>query len=152
MKNRIYILRAYSQAIFISLLVLSVFSSCTRQPVYPEPPKRGPEVVIDARALRPETPVFFSYQYRDKCINFFVLKVEDRVFSFLDACMSCYPQKLGYTFTDGRLTCRACGMEYSVLQIEKGLGSCFPIRIDGRLQNGEYHMSRSVLETAADKF
>ncbi len=152
MKNKIHILKDYSQALLVSLVVFSAFSSCTRQPVYPEPPKRGPEVVIDAPALRPEIPDFFSYQYRDKRINFFVLKIDDRVLSFLDACMSCYPQKLGYKFTDGRLTCRACSMEYSVFQIEKGLGSCFPIRIEGRLQNGEYRISRSMIELAADRF
>ncbi len=152
MKNRIYILMACSQALFVFLFMLASFSSCTRQPVYPDPPERGAEVVIDARALKPELPVFFSYRHGDKRINFFVIKVKDRVLSFLDACMSCYPQKLGYQFTDGRLLCRACGMEYSVSQIEKGLGSCFPIRIEGRLRNGEYRISRSTLELAADKF
>jgi uncharacterized membrane protein len=152
MKNKIHILEDYSQALFVSLLMLAAFSSCTRQPVYPKPPKRGPEVVIDARGIQPEIPTFFSYKCRDKRITFFVLKIEDRVPSFLDACMSCYPKKLGYKFTDRRLTCRACGMEYSVFQIEKGLENCFPIRIEGRLQNGEYRISRSALEIAADRF
>ncbi len=96
--------------------------------------------------------MFFTYHYHGKNINFFVLKTGDKVLSFLDACMSCYPSKRGYRVDGGHLVCRKCGVTYSLSDVEKGFGGCYPIRIEGRLQDGQYRIPVSLLGQAIDKF
>lgn len=137
----------------LSLLtaVLVVCSSCNRPP-YPSAAQRGTEIVIDISTLEPDIPSFRSYPYQGKNINYFVLKIDDKVNSFLDACSNCYIHKKGYHVENGSVTCRNCGVKLPVSNLGKGLGSCFPIRIEGRLEKDEYHIPVKLLEAAADKF
>ena len=131
---------------------LSVLAACSRQPSYPPPPRQGAFIVIDIAGLQPEAPKFYTYQYQGKRINFFVCRVQDKVLSFLDACASCYAQKRGYRYEEGKVTCRDCNMKFSMYQLEKGLGSCYPIKIEGRTEDGNYLIPVAALEAAADKF
>jgi len=135
----------------ISFIVISFLVACSRQPLYHEPSLMGSEVVINADQLRSETPVFFTVRYRGKNINFFVLKIHDKVLSFLDSCTSCYPSKRGYQVDKEYITCRTCGVKYPLSDIEKGVGSCSPISLAGHLQDGQYRIPVSRLEEAADK-
>lgn len=150
--KKIFGIQLKKQITLILCLVLTFFVSCSRQPAYPEPSQIGPDAVIDISTLRPEIPEFFTYHYRNKNINFFVIKLNNNVLSYLDACADCYPKKLGYRFDNGYITCRACNVRYSVSEIEKGFGSCFPIQITGHLQNGKYLIPVSSLEKMADRF
>jgi uncharacterized membrane protein len=81
-----------------------------------------------------------------------VLKINDKVLSFLDSCTSCYPSKRGYWVDDGHVTCRTCDVRFSLSDIEKGFGSCSPISVEGHLQDGKYLIPVSFLEEAVDKF
>jgi len=140
------------RSIYISFFLISFCASCSRQPVYPEPSLKGSEVAIEVKKLRPENPLFLTYRHHRKNINFFVLKIDDKVVSFLDACMSCYPSKRGYRFDGGYITCKTCDIRYSLAEIEEGVGSCSPIRLEGHLQDGNYLIPVSLLEESADKF
>ncbi len=135
-----------------SLALMLILVVCARQPSYPPAPQEGSSIVIDAANLEPEVPKFYSYRSQGKNVNYFVLRVQGKVLSFLDACASCYIHKRGYGYADGHVTCRACNLKFSVNQLEKGLGSCYPIRIDGRMENGKYLIPVATLENAADKF
>lgn len=139
-------------SIYILYFVLLFLPCCSRQPVYPEPPMIGSEVVIDVSNLDSKKPQFFSYHYRNKIINFFVIKIDNKVLSFIDACTECYPQKLGYRFDDGYIICKACNVRYSVSEVEKGFGSCYPIQIMGHLQDGKYLIPVSALKRMAFRF
>ncbi|HEX9020309.1 MAG TPA: Fe-S-containing protein, partial [Nitrospirota bacterium] len=74
------------------------------------------------------------------------------VSSYLDACASCYIHKRGYEYKGGTVICRHCGTQFPVPKLEKGLGSCYPIKIEGRMENGKYLIPAATLEAAADKF
>jgi len=50
------------------------------------------------------------------------------------------------------VSCRACGLKFSVHKLEKGLGGCYPIRIEGRMENGRYLIPLASLEAEAEKF
>jgi uncharacterized membrane protein len=113
---------------------------------------QGEDVVIQVASLPLEVPQFYSYRAKNKDVNFFVLRMQDHVLSFLDACLTCYPRKLGYEYKDGYVVCRACDTTYSVYKLEKGIGGCFPIRIDGRQEGSAYLIARSTLERHAAKF
>jgi len=139
------------KAFLLSLFFLFI-SACSEQPIYPEVPKIGGDVVVDVRGLSSEIPEFFTYHYHGKKINFFVMKANQTILSFFDACAKCYSEKRGYRFDREHFICRACNLKYPVSEIEKGFGSCYPIRLPGHVQNGKYHISLSLLEAQVDKF
>lgn len=126
--------------------------SCSRQPRYPAAPQVGENIVIDVASLPGEVPRFYTYRYQDRYISFFVLKLAAGVSSYLDACITCYPKKLGYRCDDGSVHCRACGMNYSIYKLDKGIGGCYPIRLNGRLEKGNYLISLDELRKHAGKF
>jgi uncharacterized membrane protein len=142
----------WSMTVLVSSLMFMLFVSCSRQPSYARPLKSGPDIIIKFIELKPETPKFYTYRYQGKSINFFVLKIQDRVLAFLDACASCYPHKQGYHYDSGSVTCRYCGVRFPVFKLEKGIGGCYPIKIEGRIEKDRFLLPVKILEEAADKF
>jgi hypothetical protein len=43
-------------------------------------------------------------------------------------------------------------MKFPIYKLEKGLGSCYPIKIEGKAEEGKYLISLAVLEGAAKLF
>jgi len=128
---------------FILCLVLC---SCARKPVYPVAPFERGSVRIELSALSEKKPVFYTFREgKEKGINFFVLKLNGEVQSYFDACAKCYPKKKGYRQAGDRLDCRACDVTYSVYDLKEGIGSCYPIRLKGRIEAGSYVIDREDL-------
>ena len=127
-------------------------TACTRQPTYASPTIIGANAVIDTSSLKPATPLFFTYHYKGKPISFFVLQMDAGVQSYLDACASCYQHQRGYRSDDGSVTCRYCNIKFPIYKLEKGLGSCYPIKIAGTIEKEKYLISLAVLENAAKLF
>ena len=136
----------------ISALFYLLLISCSRQIVYPPAPQSGTDVVIEVAALQSEVPKFYTYHYQGKNISFFLLKVQDRVLAFLDACASCYPHKQGFRYENGCVSCRYCNMQFPVRKLEQGIGGCYPIKLEVRIENGQFRIPIKSLEAAADKF
>ena len=141
--------RAYRLFLLFAVIILS---ACTSQPRYPAPARIGTDFVVEVASLQPETPRFFTYQYNGKNISFFVMRMNSGVQSYLDACASCYPHKRGYHYENGAVTCRFCSQKFSVNKLDKGLGGCYPIKIEGRMEKGQYLIPVAVLEKESDKF
>lgn len=80
------------------------------------------------------------------------MKLDERIISFLDACASCYNHKRGYHYADKSVTCRFCNMKFSIYQLEKGLGGCYPIQIKGTVQGSIYSIPIKTLSDSAGKF
>ncbi len=133
-------------------MAMLVSSCSSKSALYPEAEREGSNLIIHVDALVPESPQFFTYRYRGKRINFFVVKMNDKVHSFFDACRICYYRKLGYRFESDRLICNACNVGYPLSEVERGFGSCFPIRLRGRLDGNNYIISTGDLEKMANKF
>jgi uncharacterized membrane protein len=136
-----------TSALFYLLLV-----SCSRQTIYPPAPQSGTDVVIEVAVLRPEVPKFYTFRYQGKNISFFLIKVQDRVLAFLDACASCHPHKQGFRYENGCVSCRYCAMQFPITKLEQGIGGCYPIKLEGRIDNGQFRIPVKSLEAAADKF
>ena len=141
-----------STMLTILLLATLLGSACTHQHTYAAPTIIGSNAVIEISSLKTATPLFLTYQYKGKLINFFVLRLDSGVQSYLDACASCYHHRQGYRPDDGVVTCRYCNMKFPVYKLEKGLGSCYPIKIEGKAEKGNYVISLAVLEGAAKMF
>jgi uncharacterized membrane protein len=136
----------------VASLLLIILSACSRQVSYPSPVRIGSDIVIDMSSLELEVPKFYTYRFQEKKVNFFVIKMDDRPISFLDACASCYPHKQGYRCEDNAVICRYCNVRYPLNKIGKGIGNCYPIKIEGRMEKGKYLISADTLEKAANKF
>jgi len=134
-----------------SFLIFSL-SACSKPPSYPAPQRTGADIVIETSSLELEVPKFYTYRFQGKHVNFFVIKMPDTILSFLDACASCYPQKQGYRCEGNEVICRYCNLRFPIGKLEKGLGSCYPIKIEGKVENGKYLISVAMLERSADKF
>ena len=131
-----------------SLLIVS----CSKPPSYPAPQRSGADIVIETSSLELEVPKFYTYRFQGKNVNFFVIKMQDTILSFLDACGSCYPYKQGYRCEGNEVICRYCNTRFPVGKLEKGLGNCYPIRIEGRRENGKYLIPAATLESSGNKF
>ena len=145
----------WRQSQFILPLILAislVCLSCSKPPTYPSAPQIGQNIVIDTTNLPHGEPRFYTYRFQGKNINYFILNLQGRVSSFLDACTSCYLYKQGYRCENDSIVCRHCDLKFSVYKLEKGLGSCFPIKIEGRLENGQYFIPLAALEVESSKF
>ncbi len=136
---------------FYLFLILTALS-CNRQPSYPPAPRNGSNIEIDIATLEPDIPRFHTYLFKGKKISYLVLKIDNKVNSFFDACASCYPHKMGYSYSNGYVTCRYCNLKFSVYKLEKGLGSCYPIKLEGKMVKGKYLIPVKTLEEAADMF
>jgi uncharacterized membrane protein len=152
MRNPFIAISRYLLVAGYLLGLIASIAACSRQQRYAAPPIDGDAIVIQISSLPLDVPQFYSYRAKGKDVNFFVLRMQDRVLSFLDACLTCYPRKLGYKYADGYVVCRACDTTYSVYKLEKGLGGCYPIRIEGTQEGDTYHIARATLERHAGKF
>ena len=81
-----------------------------------------------------------------------MIKSEDKVLSFFDGCATCYKAKRGYRFEKGHFVCKKCNMKYSVPEMEKGFGGCFPVRIEGQIKGTKYIIPVSLIEKASGLF
>ncbi len=127
-------------------------TGCTQKPRYPAPAVAGAHVAMALGDLPIDAPVFYSHPVGRKHVDFFVIRHEKAVLSFLDACVNCYRNKMGYAYHNGFVICRACDTKYSIYKLDKGLGGCYPIQIDGRIENNKYLIPLALLESAVDKF
>ena len=142
----------HSNLVFLAATVLLAVPACSRQPVYPAPLIVGRDAVIDTATLKPDVPQFFTYQYQGRNISFFVINMDGRIVSFFDACASCYKHKQGYRSEESGVTCRYCGTTFPIYKLEKGLGGCYPIKVEGRIADGKYRIPIASLEAEAGKF
>lgn len=127
-----------------------LLGACAEKSTYPEAPVSGE--VIRLRVPEAEGPVFYSFPYGGKRINFFLVKVEGRVESYFDACRKCYPKKLGYRPDGGQVLCRACGLRFSLEELQGGIGSCHPIALKGALLGDAYVIEKQEIIKGAEYF
>lgn len=137
--------------IMLVLTAVVLVFSCSRKPVYPEAPFSQGSVRIELGMLAEKKPVFYTFYARKKGINYVVVKLHDGVESYFDACVKCYPKKIGYLFDGDRLTCRACDVRYPLENLKEGIGSCYPIRLPGRVEAGFYLIDENDL-MAGDRY
>ena len=121
-------------------IMLMLLSGCATKPEYPAPPVSGDEIVITASSLAEMTPRFYSYRKDGKRYDLFVISVNGEISSYADACFECGPKKKGFVQDNRRLRCRYCGESFP-LESLSGIGSCYPIPLEGEVREGKYVIS-----------
>jgi uncharacterized membrane protein len=131
--------------------VVLLLVSCSRGHVYPSAPFDGKEAKISLAGIETGKPAFHTLFLDGKSINYFVVKTAGGVSSYFDSCAKCYPQKLGYRLEGDHVVCRACGVRYSADDLKEGIGSCYPIKLEGRVDGAFYVIDRKAFE-AGEKY
>lgn len=140
----------YSLVIFCVLL-FSV--SCESDNVtYSQPLVEGDRVIIDTGLLDNKRPEFFSMTVNGNKVTFFVVKINDSVESYIDACQNCYLFKKGFKVKGSYIICRHCSSEYPIDTLKEGLTSCHPMPLKGELKGEKYHISLKEIKKAAKYF
>jgi uncharacterized membrane protein len=137
---------------FIVLSLSLIPLSCESQPRYPHASFEGDRVVIATDTLRELAPEFYTAAVDGKRVNFFVMMKDGEVYSFFDACRECYRKKLGFLVDDGHIMCRACKVRYPIDKFMKGIGNCYPIRLEGATDSGRYTIAREALRKGVELF
>lgn len=97
-------------------------------------------------------PRFFGYGHGKASVSFFVVLLEEEVESYFNACETCHAKKRGYELRGERIVCKACGESYLVEELKQGVGSCYPVRLEGRAEGGEYLIPLEALRAKAYMF
>ena len=139
--------------IIILMIIAFAVSSCSKMPAYEKAPLNSAgDVAINIKTLGEKVPEFHTYLLDGRRIDFFLIKVSGDIQSYFDACAMCYPKKLGYRVEGNRIVCKACNLRYMAGELKTGLGSCHPIPLPGRVENGFYIITKDALKTGAKYF
>lgn len=130
------------KAIIIAALLLA--ASCTSKPQYPTAPTSADEIRIDISSLAEYSPRFYSIEHGGKRYDFFIQSAGGAIESYIDACIKCSPQRLGFRVEDKSLICKACNEGYPLGNLN-GIGSCYPIPLPGMRTGNEYVIKLSDL-------
>ncbi|WP_203471984.1 Fe-S-containing protein [Dissulfurispira thermophila] len=129
-------------AIFLFLI------SCSQKISFLEPSTVGEDVVINIDNLTEKSPIFYKTKIDDTTIEFFVIKVKGQTHAYLNRCRRCFNSGLGFAFDKEYMRCKSCNIIIPIDELSEGIGSCYPIHVNGRLINGQYHIARKGLYSA----
>ena len=135
----------------LALAVVMLLFACAKKEAYPEAAYYGSGVRIKLDMLPEGKPVFFTFYSQEKGINYFVIRMHDHVESYFDACAKCYPGKRGYAYDGDKLICRVCDVRYPLDKLKDGIGSCYPIKLAGKVEAGFYLIDADALRDG-DKY
>ncbi len=138
--------------VFLLLNILLLTFSCKAKTDYREIKAKEGSIIISISELGDAVPSFFSYRVNGKVVNFFVLRLGDNIESYLDACMKCYPHKMGFRVDGFYLVCRYCNVRYPLDSLKEGAGSCFPIPLQGKTEGNKYVIDASLLKDSLKYF
>ena len=138
--------------VLIFFMLLSFIACESDKAKYNKPLVEGDRVVIDTSLLGDESPRFYSITLDTKKVDFFVVKENDSVESYLDACENCYQYKKGYNVEGSYVICRHCGSTYPLGSLKTGMGSCHPMPLKGELEGGKYYISLKEIKKVESFF
>ena len=144
--------KIYFLAAGLAAMLLFMTAACSRRPSYPPPRVAGGQAVVNSTELAEGVPRFFTFRLGKKNVNFFVVKNGGDISAYLDACNKCYIHRMGYQAGKKTVTCRYCNQVYGVKELDKPLGSCWPIKLKGIRRGGDYLIPLTEIENGASKF
>ena len=142
--------RLAAAALFVALL-----AGCSREETkYPELRARGGEVVVDLADIGSANGRFYSFRAGGgKRVDFLVYRDgAGAPHAVLDACRTCYRWRKGYLLSRGEVVCIKCDMVFKLDDLEKGTGSCVPIRLNAEGRGETLIIPAAELEAGARYF
>jgi len=137
-----------------ALLVSAILVACTessKKGRIIEP--QGDVFRIDVSATKPGDVKFYRYPVGKRTVVFLVARTNDgELKTAFDACITCYPHKMGYVCESGRVVCVYCGTAFELEELGVGKGNCVPIQIKHTLDGNDVIIDRSAIEAGARWF
>lgn len=151
------------RVVFTILVIMIGATSCERAPKHTWIKFNGDRVSLDTGSFRDGKSYFYSVSFDGKTVNFFLVKNNGKTQSYFDACSTCYHYKNGYYYSDGdrneskdgkrkgningSIICRHCGIGFTVADLKVGIGSCCPIRLEGKtIAGGKYEITKDAIK------
>ena len=139
-------------AIFLALILVSLFA-CERKPRGVELAPREGKFIINTAGFEKGTVRFYSHHFGGKDIVFLVARSEDGGFkTAFDACITCYPHRMGYRAEKGCVVCIYCNTAFRIDSLDTGVGNCVPIKIPSRVEGNNLIISQGDVEAGAEWF
>jgi uncharacterized membrane protein len=129
----------------IVVCLVCILCSCSNSPLFFQAPFDGYTSEIDVSSLKPRQPQFYSLSVDGKKISFFIVKVNEEIQSYFNACRECHPEKRGFRFEEGYVKCRSCNERWPLDSLRYGIGNCYPIPLKGVLRGKKYVITRQAL-------
>ncbi len=141
----------------LAIVALAIGAAMVAGPMFAPrcTPVSGDETVIaSVDDLPPGTARFFCYHDRDgRELRFVLARLNDgSVRSVFDACRQCYRFHKGYTIADGFLVCRLCCNRYKIDQMQEGVASCQPVRLENLPRGNKVEIKVAALEKGQPLF
>lgn len=116
----------------VSLLLFAAACTRTEDFIIVRDAEKG--ISVDIKALIEKKPVFYKAEFKGSAFEFFVIKINGEPKAFLNRCRKCYNSGLGFRFDDTHVQCRACNESFPIEDIAHGVGSCYPISLNSRVE------------------
>ncbi|MEO5357362.1 MAG: DUF2318 domain-containing protein [Nitrospirae bacterium YQR-1] len=100
---------------------------------------------VNSGSLLEKKPVFYVYNDNGTAIKFFIVRVNDKAYSYFDICNSCKGKNLGYRTHETGIECRACLITIPYDELETGIGGCYPYHLKGEERDGKYIVSKEEI-------
>lgn len=139
-------------AIILSVVLVSLFA-CGKKPIGEELAPRYGKFIINTTGFEKGTVRFFRHHFGGKDIVFLVARSEDGGFkTAFDACITCYPHRMGYRSEKGCVVCKYCNTAFSIENLDTGVGNCVPIKIPSRAEGETIVISQGDVEAGSKWF
>lgn len=108
---------------------------------------------LDVSGIKGGEVRFFNYATGGKSVVFFVARTQGgEIRTAFDACITCYPHKMGYRLEAGSVVCVKCGTAFGLDELGRGKGNCVPIAIEHRLDGDGIVIDEAVIISGARWF
>lgn len=139
-------------AIILSVVLVSIFA-CGKKPRGEELAPRGGKFIINTAGFEKGTVRFFRHHFHDKDIVFLVARSEDGGYkTAFDACITCYPHRMGYRSEKGCVVCIYCNTAFKIESLDTGVGNCVPIKIPSSAKGETIVISQGDVEAGSKWF
>lgn len=121
---------------------------------YPEVRARDGAVAVELAGIGAASGRFLSFRSGGgKVVDFLVYRDGSGApHAVLDACRTCYRWRKGYLLSRGEVVCVKCDMVFRLDDLEKGTGSCVPIRLETQRRGETLIVPAAALEAGARYF
>lgn len=118
-------------------LITGILSCSSKEPLQTVQ-EQGSTVSLPVRNLSEKKPVLYKTTIDKTSIEFFLVKINNEVSLYLNRCRECFSSGKGFGFEGENVRCRTCNEIYPIAEIANGIGSCYPIKVPGKIRGDNY--------------
>jgi uncharacterized membrane protein len=102
---------------------------------------------FNAREIGAGDVRFYRYDGGRKRVTFFIARTPSgEIRTAFDACVTCYPYKMGYKVGNGCVVCVYCNTAFKLDELGTGKGNCIPIAIPHHIEGDTLTINQKDIE------